>query len=176
MYNPILAIEHQSPHSHEFDKNQITSDSPTAHSDSGDESADDKVTYTTSEPHVNFSVSASRTVLGKAHCTLGSPSGFQFSLRTPDWLSSSVYFVAASKSIRGWDLHLRAYEVVPPFRTTSLIDHFIRDDALAIFKFLEKNSMTPYVRDMDGRGLLHLSCQIHASSMLQASLIQNFKS
>lgn len=172
MHNPILAIESQLPHSYESRKNQGTSDPSIAHSDSGDESADDKVTYTTSEPHVNFSVSASRTMVGKAHFTLG----FQFSLRTPDWLSSSVYCVVASKSIRGWDLHLRAYEVVPDFRTIGLIDHFISDDALAIFKFLEKNSMTPYVRDMDGRGLLHVSCQIHTSPMSQASLIQNFKS
>ncbi|KAF4912403.1 hypothetical protein CGCVW01_v011147 [Colletotrichum viniferum] len=153
MYNPILAIENQSPHSP--DKHQSTSDSPTARSDSGDESADDEVIYTTSEPQINFPVSASRTVVGRARFTLGSRGGFQFSLRTPDWLSSSVYSVIASRSIAGWSLHLGAHEVIPTFADIGLIAHFENDDALAIFRFLDENKMTPYVRDMDGQGLLH---------------------
>ncbi|KAF0322981.1 hypothetical protein GQ607_009744 [Colletotrichum asianum] len=151
MHNPILAIETQSKNSNESDEHQNTSVSSRAYSDSGDENTDDKVVFTTSEPQGNFPVSASRTGVGRARLTLGSCGGFQFFLRTPDWLSSSVYAVIASKSITGWNLHLRAYEVVPNFFAIGLIDHFRNDDAMAIFKCLDEQNLTPFVRDMDDK-------------------------
>lgn len=165
MHNPILSIEGQSPNSNESGKNQTTSDSSIALLDSGDEIADDRLTRIASEPKGNVLVSARRTIVGRANVTLGSRDGFQFSLRTPDWLSPSVYSFMASKSISGWNFHLRAYEVVPSLCTTDLIHHFENDDAVAIFKFLDENKMTPFVRDMDGHGLLHVSCWAYISSM-----------
>ncbi|KAL3295240.1 hypothetical protein RB213_005314 [Colletotrichum asianum] len=172
MHNPILAIETQSKNSNESDEHQNTSVSSRAYSDSGDENTDDKVVFTTSEPQGNFPVSASRTGVGRARLTLGSCGGFQFFLRTPDWLSSSVYAVIASKSITGWSLHLRAYEVVPNFFAIGLIDHFRNDDAMAIFKCLDEQNLTPFVRDMDDKGLLQVSCQV-PTRMLRASMTQN---
>ncbi|KAI8247571.1 hypothetical protein K4K53_001653 [Colletotrichum sp. SAR 10_77] len=102
MQFPILSIENRTPRISEPDRNQSTLESPVAHSDSGDETADDRLSHTASEPKGNFLVSSRRTVVGRAQITLGSRGGFQFSLRPPDWLSSSVYSFMASQILDGY--------------------------------------------------------------------------
>ncbi|KAJ0384325.1 hypothetical protein COL922a_008616 [Colletotrichum nupharicola] len=91
----------------------------------------------------SLSLYTARTIFGRLRFALGSREGLQIALRTPDWLSSSVYSVIASKSIAGWNVNFRAYEIVPNFTTIGLTDLLRDDDALGILNFLDERKMTP---------------------------------
>ncbi|EQB43689.1 hypothetical protein CGLO_17628 [Colletotrichum gloeosporioides Cg-14] len=159
MQNPILSIEGRSEDCHNKSGNmQAHPDPPTAQSDSVDERIGDTVVHTLTNSQNILKIPTSRTVIGRLRLAFGSQEGFQFSLRTPDWLSSSVYSVVACKSVAGWTVNLRAYEVIPNFRKTDLADLFIKDDALAIFKYLDDHRMTPFVRNYKGASLLQAQC------------------
>ncbi|KAJ0275987.1 hypothetical protein COL940_008506 [Colletotrichum noveboracense] len=165
MTNPILSIEtqpgdsekendYQQQYSGTASNDEDTSSSLTSHSDSHDGT----VIYTISDLSDIFTIPHSRTIFGRLRFALGSREGLQIALRTPDWLSSSVYSVIASKSIAGWNVNFRAYEIVPNFTTVGLTDLLRDDDALGILNFLDERKMTPYVRDVNGHSLLLVSC------------------
>uniref|UniRef100_L2FJX5 Fungal N-terminal domain-containing protein n=1 Tax=Colletotrichum fructicola (strain Nara gc5) TaxID=1213859 RepID=L2FJX5_COLFN len=114
-----------------------------------------KVVYAIKAPAEIFSISHAKTILGSLHFALGSNEQFQLSLRTPYWFSSSVYSIIAFRSISGWQVSLRAYEVVESLADVLLL-HFWDDDPVAVFRFLDEHRMTPFVRDERGFSLLRL--------------------
>lgn len=82
--------------------------------------------------------------------------GLQLHAQLPSWLTGSVYSVLAQRSLCGWQLNLRSYEVVGRF-DDELNEMIIRDDAHAVFKFLDDRRMTPFVRERDGQSLLQVT-------------------
>ncbi|OHW96813.1 hypothetical protein CSPAE12_04399 [Colletotrichum incanum] len=103
-----------------------------------------------------FHMPYSKSVLPTFRFGFGINGSFQFSVSAPTWLAGSVYSVLAQRSLQGWQFNLQAYEVVKYFDAE--IDHYIKkDDALALFRYLDEHKMTPYARDWNGRTLLWVS-------------------
>ncbi|KAK2010397.1 hypothetical protein LZ32DRAFT_381626 [Colletotrichum eremochloae] len=86
----------------------------------------------------------------------GANSSFQFSILTPTWLSGSVYSILAQRSFQGWQLNLRAYEVME-FFPPELHEFAIEDDHLSFFRFLDENKITLHARDQFGKSLLEVA-------------------
>ncbi|KAF5484096.1 hypothetical protein CGCF413_v014572 [Colletotrichum fructicola] len=128
-----------------------------------------KVVYAIKAPAEIFSISHAKTILGSLHFALGSNEQFQLSLRTPYWFSSSVYSIIAFRSISGWQVSLRAYEVVESLADVLLL-HFWDDDPVAVFRFLDEHRMTPFVRDERGFSLLRIACRYSSVKVLRALL------
>ncbi|KAK1854872.1 hypothetical protein CCHR01_02552 [Colletotrichum chrysophilum] len=137
------------------------------HEGSDSEYVSCKVVYAIKAPAEIFSISHAKTILGSLHFALGSNEQFQLSLRTPYWFSSSVYSIIAFRSISGWQVSLRAYEVVESLADVLLL-HFWDDDPVAVFRFLDEHRMTPFVRDERGFSLLRVSFSFDALSVGKA--------
>ncbi|KAK1961070.1 hypothetical protein LY78DRAFT_317033 [Colletotrichum sublineola] len=86
----------------------------------------------------------------------GANSSFQFSVLTPTWLSGSVYSMLAQRSFQGWQLNLRAYEVMK-FFPEELYDFVIQDDYLGFFRCLDENKISLHARDQFDKSLLELA-------------------
>ncbi|KAF3804733.1 hypothetical protein GCG54_00012224 [Colletotrichum gloeosporioides] len=102
-----------------------------------------------------FAMCHERTSIGRIRFGHGARAQYQFSIRTPDWLAAYVYSILAFRSTLGWQLNLRAYEVVERFRE-DLVDAFYKDDAISVKKILVGQKMTPFVRDEQGSTLLRV--------------------
>ncbi|KZL85573.1 hypothetical protein CI238_04573 [Colletotrichum incanum] len=108
-----------------------------------------------------FHMPYSKSVLPTFRFGFGINGSFQFSISAPTWLAGSVYSVLAQRSLQGWQFNLRAYEVVKYFDAE--INHCIKkDDALALFRYLDEHKMTPYARDWNDRTLLWFAVYIGA--------------
>lgn len=98
----------------------------------------------------------STSVLPTFRFGFGDNSSFQLSVRTPSWLTGSVYSLLAQRSFQGWQLNLRAYEVVKDF-DWEIKSHVMSDDPLALFQYLDERKMTLHVRDSYNSTLLLVS-------------------
>lgn len=103
-----------------------------------------------------FYISTPASIVPTFRFGVGKHNSFQFSIQTPNWLTGSVYSVLAQRSYQGWQLNLRAYEVVKRFRN-ELYDCIANDDPSGTFQVLSEHNMSPFVRDEVGTSLLHVS-------------------
>ncbi|GKT92060.1 ankyrin repeat-containing protein [Colletotrichum tofieldiae] len=122
-----------------------------------------------------FHMPYSKSVLPTFRFGFGVNGSFQFSVSTPTWLTGSVYSILAQRSFQGWQLNLRAYEVVRYF-DTELDYHLKADDALAIFRYLDEHKMTPYARDWNDRTLLWFAVYVGAFKVSKLLLERGLES
>lgn len=102
-----------------------------------------------------FYISTPASILPTFRFGFGDNDNFQFSIQAPSWLTGSVYSVMAQKSYQGWQLNLRAYEVVRYF-DDELYECIENDDPSGTLQVLSENKMTPFVKDGFGRSLLRV--------------------
>ncbi|WYZ44027.1 hypothetical protein EsH8_VII_000463 [Colletotrichum jinshuiense] len=91
----------------------------------------------------------------------GTNNSFQFSVQTPSWLTGSVYSVLAQRSLQGWQLNLRAYDVVE-FFDVELAGYIEDDNSAATSQYLDKHKVTPFVRNKYNKSLLRLAVESSA--------------
>ncbi|OLN86834.1 hypothetical protein CCHL11_07882 [Colletotrichum chlorophyti] len=85
----------------------------------------------------------------------GADDSFQFSVQAPNWFTGSVYSALAQRSVSGWQLNLRAYDVIEQF-DIELINCIGRDDAASVEKDLDENRISPFVHNRHERSLLQV--------------------
>lgn len=102
-----------------------------------------------------FYISTPASFLPTFRFGFGDNDNFQLSIQAPSWLTGSVYSFMAQKSYQGWQLNLRAYEVVGHF-SEELLDCIGNDDSSGTLQVLSKYNMTPFVKDKFGKSLLHV--------------------
>ncbi|KAK1455546.1 hypothetical protein CMEL01_04306 [Colletotrichum melonis] len=100
-------------------------------------------------------ISTPASILPTVRFGFGDKDSFQFSIQAPCWLSGSVYSVMAQKSYQGWQLNLRAYEIVRYF-SDGLYDCIENDDPSGTLHLLSESNMTPFAKDQFGRSLLRV--------------------
>ncbi|OHF01139.1 hypothetical protein CORC01_03453 [Colletotrichum orchidophilum] len=105
----------------------------------------------------------------------GNNDSFQLSVQAPSWLTGSVYSVLVQKSYQGWQLNLRAYEVVKRFGVRLLICLHI-DDPSGTFRVLSKHNMTPFVRDSRGHSLFQLAVRMKSLMVVNSFLERGLES
>lgn len=96
-----------------------------------------------------------RTMFGRIGLSWKSDVGYKLHAQPPSWLAGSVYSVLAQKSLCGWQLSLRSYEVVEYF-SDELFAAMWSDNCPAFFKRLHNQNMSPFVRVGDGSTLLEV--------------------
>lgn len=97
------------------------------------------------------------TIIGRLGLSWNKSSfGFQLHAQPPSWLTGSVCSVLAQRSLWGWQLSLRSYEVVKSFGK-ELREIIREDDAPAVFRYLDDRKMTPFIRDQSGDHLLQVT-------------------
>ncbi|KAF4784476.1 hypothetical protein HER10_EVM0008812 [Colletotrichum scovillei] len=99
-----------------------------------------------------------RTMFGRIGLSWKSDVGYKLHAQPPSWLAGSVYSVLAQKSLCGWQLSLRSYEVVEYF-SDELFAAMWSDNCPAFFKRLHNQNMSPFVRVGDGSTLLEFAFQ-----------------
>ncbi|KAK0382110.1 hypothetical protein CLIM01_00525 [Colletotrichum limetticola] len=90
-------------------------------------------------------ISTPASILPTVRFGFGDKDSFQFSIQAPCWLSGSVYSVMAHKSYQGWQLNLRAYEIVRDF-SDGLYDCIKDDDPSGTLHLLSESNMTPFAK------------------------------
>ncbi|KAK1636281.1 hypothetical protein BDP81DRAFT_36060 [Colletotrichum phormii] len=103
-----------------------------------------------------FYISAPASILPTFRFGFGNNDDFQFSVQAPSWLTGSVYSMMAQKSYQGWQLNLRAYEVVNYF-ADELYDCIGNDDPSGTLQVLSEKGMTPFAKDKNGENLLQIA-------------------
>ncbi|KAK0374566.1 hypothetical protein CLIM01_08087 [Colletotrichum limetticola] len=109
------------------------------------------------------SFSHRRTMIGRIGVSWKSDVGYKLHAQPPSWLTGSVYSVLAQKSLWGWQLSLRSYEVVEDIGGELLTD-IRNDDCPALFKRLHDQTMSPFVRVGNGSTLLEVCFLLLSSS------------
>ncbi|KAK7433670.1 hypothetical protein Landi51_13832 [Colletotrichum acutatum] len=102
-----------------------------------------------------FYISTPASILPTFRFGFGDNESFQFSIQAPSWLVGSVYSLMAQKSYQGWQLNLRAYEVVKYF-SDELYNCIENDNLSGTLQVLSKYNMTPFAKDQFGRSLLQV--------------------
>ncbi|KAI3533968.1 hypothetical protein CABS03_10590 [Colletotrichum abscissum] len=109
------------------------------------------------------SFSHRRTMIGRIGLSWKSDVGYKLHAQPPSWLTGSVYSVLAQKSLWGWQLSLRSYEVVERL-DSELYTDIRNDDCPALFKRLHDQTMSPFVRVGNGSTLLEVCFLLLSSS------------
>ncbi|KAG7044994.1 Ankyrin repeat-containing protein [Colletotrichum scovillei] len=120
-----------------------------------------------------FYISTPASFLPTFRFGFGDNDNFQLSIQAPSWLTGSVYSFMAQKSYQGWQLNLRAYEVVGHF-SEELLDCIGNDDSSGTLQVLSKYNMTPFVKDKFGKSLLHPSRHHDLEPTLLNLFLDNF--
>lgn len=83
-------------------------------------------------------------------------SGWSLSMRTPNWLTSTVYSVLSQRSASGWQVNLSSYPIIEDIYVgfPGIIGS---DDLTSLQKHLHRRAVTPLVHDHKGMNLLHVS-------------------
>lgn len=111
-----------------------------------------------------------RTMIGRLGLSWKSDVGYQLHAQPPSWLTGSVYSVLAQKSLWGWQLSLRSYEVVENF-SYELCRRIMQDDCSAFFKQLDNQKMSPFVRKGDGSTLLEVCLSLTFILLIETKIL-----
>ncbi|KAL3292853.1 hypothetical protein RB213_011889 [Colletotrichum asianum] len=115
------------------------------------------------------SVSYEPSIFGRFHFSLQANRGIHVVIQAPSWITSTVYSVLAQRAIVGWQMNLRADEMVMRFGWELL--KLIEDDKpQAVFKYLDEHKMSPFVRNWKGKTLLYETVRYGAVSATRALL------
>ncbi|KAF0322086.1 hypothetical protein GQ607_010589 [Colletotrichum asianum] len=115
------------------------------------------------------SVSYEPSIFGRFHFSLQANRGIHVVIQAPSWITSTVYSVLAQRAIVGWQMNLRADEMVMRFDWELL--KLIEDDKpQAVFKYLDEHKMSPFVRNWKGKTLLYETVRYGAVSATRALL------
>ncbi|KAF4434247.1 hypothetical protein CFRS1_v013309 [Colletotrichum fructicola] len=117
------------------------------------------------------SVSYEPSIFGRFHLSFQANRSIHAVIQAPSWITSTVYSVLAQRATVGWQMNLRADEMVKRF-DWELLELIEDDRPQAVFKYLDEHKMSPFVRDWKGRTLLNDAVRCGAVSATRALLDQ----
>ncbi|KAF3801396.1 hypothetical protein GCG54_00005552 [Colletotrichum gloeosporioides] len=100
------------------------------------------------------SVSYEPSIFGRFHFSFPANRGIHVVVQAPSWITSTVYSVLAQKAMVGWQMNLRADEMVEYF-DSELVELIEDDNSQAMFNYLDERTMSPFVRNWKGETLLY---------------------
>lgn len=110
----------------------------------------------TSLSRKTHSVSYKPSIFGRFHISFQADRSIHAVIQAPSWITSTVYSVLAQRATVGWQMNLRADEMVEYF-DWELLKPIEDDNSQAMFKYLNEHTMSPFVRNWRGRTLLYVS-------------------
>ncbi|EQB57264.1 hypothetical protein CGLO_02631 [Colletotrichum gloeosporioides Cg-14] len=113
------------------------------------------------------SVSYEPSIFGRFHLSFKANRSIHAVIQAPSWITSTVYSVLAQRATVGWQMNLRADEMVKRF-DWELLELIEDDKPQAVFKYLDEHKMSPFVRDWKGRTLLYDAVRCGAKFAWQA--------
>ncbi|CAI0643719.1 unnamed protein product [Colletotrichum noveboracense] len=102
----------------------------------------------------SHSVSYEPSIFGRFHLSFQANRSIHAVIQAPSWITSTVYSVLAQRATVGWQMNLRADEMVEYF-DSELVELIEDDNSQAMFKYLDERTMSPFVRNWKGRTLLY---------------------
>ncbi|KAK2751498.1 Ankyrin repeat-containing protein [Colletotrichum kahawae] len=111
------------------------------------------------------------SIFGKFCFRFEQTGGVHAFFAAPSWLGLSVYSILAQKANMGWQISLRAHEIVDSF-DVDFYDVISRDDGNGLLKYLHDRRMGLFVTDSMGADVLNTAVSFRSLNCIR-TLINN---
>ncbi|KAF4810821.1 hypothetical protein CGCSCA5_v010340 [Colletotrichum siamense] len=125
----------------------------------------------TSLSRKTHSVSYKPSIFGRLHISFQAGRSIHAVIQAPSWITSTVYSVLAQRATVGWQMNLRADEMVEYF-DWELLKPIEDDNSQAMFKYLNEHTMSPFVHHQADKTVVQEAVRYGAVSIARVLLEQ----